>query len=246
MIDTEPPPGAVPRARWFGPLAELLRFVRAPRTPLPPLAGRRAALNFYGRLLVLIWLFNLAWLLLTFGVKDAAGAEHMEFGAPTLGLLFALAVWVPVLEELTFRSWLKRCAYLPLIAMFLFVRWLVPDLLKAIQVTAVLLSALGLLARRERLLAVQARGDALLARAFPLLLHMSTIGFAFAHTVNWNVAPGQLWVVPLLVVPQLVLGYALAYARVRSGLAAAIALHGTSNAFVWLVLWLSTLADDMP
>lgn len=204
-----------------------------------PFAGRGAAIRFYAHLMALVWLCYFAWAFVSFGIREAAGAGHASLGAPTLGLLFAIAVVAPLKEELLFRSWLKHCAYIAAIAVYLPVRMLADSDAAAVQVTAALFIAVMLLAKSRRLRAIAARGDAALARAFPLLLHGSTVAFALAHTINWELAPGKVWALPLLVLPQLLLGYVLAYARMRSGLTAAIALHAANNGLMWLLLWLS-------
>lgn len=230
---------AKPR-RWLAPAVEVIRFARAPRAALQPFESRLAAWRFYAHLMGLVWLCFFAWAFISFGLREASGAGHAGLGAPTLGLLFAIAVVAPVTEELLFRSWLKHCMYLPVIAIYLPIRALVDGLVMAVQVTAVLLTAILMLVKAERVRAMAARGDAGLARVFPVLLHGSTLAFAFAHTVNWDLAPGKVWVLPLLVLPQLLLGYVLAYARMRTGLALAIALHAANNGLMWSLLWLAS------
>lgn len=78
-----------------------------------------------------------------------------------------------------------------------------------------------------------ARKRASLAVLFPVAVWTSTIAFALLHLTNFRDGPASVSAL-LFVVPQLWSGLIFAFARMRLGLVAAILLHASINAIVFL------------
>jgi len=220
------------------PLRELSRFVRAPGLPMPAFESRGRAFGFYAHLLSLTLVLQLGVIVLAAGIKDGAGVEFRGFGAHGWVLAITLIGVVPVLEELIFRSWLTRSGFLLAIAVLCAVRLLMPflSLLVAIQVAAYVVVGLALIVRKERFRRFVAAADEVLARWLPATVPLSTGVFALIHVPNWDLPPGALWLVPLVVLPQFISGLMLAYARVRSGLKVSIVLHAAINTLAVLAI----------
>lgn len=233
------------RAGVLSPLAELWRFLRAPQAPMPAFPTRGLALRFYAHLFLLMLALQFAWVLLAAGIKEDGGAAFRGFGLRGWALAVVLVLIVPVMEELIFRSWLKQSVFLPVLALWFAFRQLAPwlPLATALQLLALALVLLALVLRTERLRAAERRGDEVLARWLPVTVPLSTTWFAVIHVPNWDLPATSLWLVPVLVLPQFASGLMFAYARLRSGLGAAIGLHAALNAVVVLVLLAATLAE---
>ncbi len=222
--------------RLLTPLRELWRFWRAPGQPMPAFTSRGRAIGFYAHLLVLLLVLQFAWVFLAAGIKAGQGAAFRGFGVQGWMLPVVLIVLVPAMEELIFRSWLTRSAFLSVLALWFGIRHLMPflSLSAAIQVSAYAVIAVAFIVRKERLRTAAQQADAVLVRWLPVTVPLSTAFFALVHVPNWDLPSTSLWLVPALVLPQFVSGLMFAYARVRSGLGAAIALHATINTFVVL------------
>ncbi len=67
------------------------------------------------------------------------------------------------------------------------------------------------------------------SRYFGLIFYVFTFAFGFYHITNFKITPTILYLSPLLVSPQLLIGLLLGYIRVRLGLQWAILLHALYN-----------------
>jgi hypothetical protein len=69
---------------------------------------------------------------------------------------------------------------------------------------------------------------------FPVVFFGSAVVFGFVHATNWHFdRPSLAFVLlPLLVLPQGLIGVVLAYTRVRMGLRGSMLLHASYNATV--------------
>lgn len=66
-------------------------------------------------------------------------------------------------------------------------------------------------------------------RYFNYIFYVFTLAFGFYHITNFEISPSVLYLSPLLVSPQLVIGLLLGYIRIRLGLGWAIILHALYN-----------------
>ncbi len=67
------------------------------------------------------------------------------------------------------------------------------------------------------------------SRYFNILFYLFTLAFGFYHLTNFEIDSTILYLSPLLVAPQLIIGLMLGYIRVRLGLEWAILLHACYN-----------------
>ena len=84
------------------------------------------------------------------------------------------------------------------------------------------------------------------SRYFGIVFYFFTIAFAFYHISNFEISPLILYLSPLLVSPQLIIGLLLGYIRVRLGLEWAILLHSLYNLLIIGPIILLKLADVTP
>jgi len=79
---------------------------------------------------------------------------------------------------------------------------------------------------------------------FTTIIWYSAVLFGFAHSSNW-IEVGQLWyLIPLLVIPQLIGGISLAFTRVRLGLQYSILGHFILNLLGTILIYNSLLVDE--
>ncbi len=161
-------------------------------------------------------------------------------------------LWGPLSEEVTFRLFLR---YSPLAigfsSAFLFVLLfemlvtLVPGLeskyealvegnllmflLGLIGFTLLSATIVGLLAK---FFIKKEKADYFFARYTPLFVHLSSLIFSFVHFFNYE-NHHELWIaLPLLVAPQLMLGYIMAFIRLRFGFIWSLGFHSFHNAAI--------------
>ncbi len=67
------------------------------------------------------------------------------------------------------------------------------------------------------------------SRYFPLALYVSIAAFGLIHIFNFETYENALWMVPFLILPQLVTGVFLSYIRVRMGFVYGILFHALFN-----------------
>ncbi|MGI9547715.1 MAG: CPBP family intramembrane glutamic endopeptidase [Flavobacteriaceae bacterium] len=64
---------------------------------------------------------------------------------------------------------------------------------------------------------------------FGIIFYLFTLAFGFYHITNFELTPTVLYLSPLLVAPQLIIGLLLGYIRIRLGLIWAMMLHSCYN-----------------
>ena len=233
-------------------IVDFLQFLRRPR-PGPRLGAHaiggsiRADFSLgapWWRLLnwaLLLWLVNLfVFAPLALSAAQAAGAQH-RLDLLNLPWLTAL-IWAPVVEELTFRYVLRRPAMI-----IWFVPLMVAILVQGPTVTSVVMAVLALLLvaapawypgdhrwRRGWALSWSQRG--LARRLYPWLFHLAAVAFAAVHLYNFRLNSMELFLLPLLVLPQWVTGLVLGWIRVRRGIGASMCLHAMFNGGPLLML----------
>jgi membrane protease YdiL (CAAX protease family) len=211
---------------------------------MPAFTSRAGAVGFYAHMLLLLLGLQLGWIVLAAGIKAEEGVAFRGFGADGWTLAVVLIIMAPTLEELLFRSWLTRSVFLSVLGVCHGIRHLMPflSLLAAIQFSAYAVMALALIIRAERLRTAMRRADAVLVRWLPVTVPLSTAVFALTHVSNWDLQVTSPWLIPVVVLPQFVSGLMFAYARVRSGLGVAIALHATINTVAVLAVSAGSVA----
>ncbi|MEM9858783.1 MAG: CPBP family glutamic-type intramembrane protease [Bacteroidota bacterium] len=64
---------------------------------------------------------------------------------------------------------------------------------------------------------------------FPYVFYLSVMVFGFVHITNFEEYESFLWIMPLLTLPQLVIGVFLGFTRIKYGLRWSILLHALHN-----------------
>ena len=168
-----------------------------------------------------------------------------------LTLLALAGIIAPLWEETAFRLPLAPfhvARVLPALALFgvLVVPSKSPptQLLLGVPLVVAALVCAGALASKSW----NARLCAWWAKHFRWVLTLSILGFGFAHASNYQFSaqkPGTLALIPLLVMPQLIAGILLAYARLKLGFWFAVLLHSGVNTVLMLAV-LSAPTDEKP
>ena len=65
-------------------------------------------------------------------------------------------------------------------------------------------------------------------KVFPVIIICSSLLFGFVHITNFE-GEFEWWLVPFLVLPQIILGFGFAFARVKYGLVWSVICHSTYN-----------------
>ncbi|HEX7387375.1 MAG TPA: CPBP family glutamic-type intramembrane protease [Castellaniella sp.] len=192
---------------------------------------------------VVLWLVNLmVFAPLALSAAQAAGAVH-RLNVQHLPWLTAL-IWAPVIEELTFRYVLRRPAVL-----WWFVPLMAIVLAQGPGVTSGMIAVLAFLLamaplwygrghRWQRAWTLSWAGRRWVCRAYPWFFHVVALAFAAVHLFNFRLNDMELFLLPLLVLPQWVTGLVLGWMRVRRGIGASMCLHAVFNAGPLLVLGL--------
>ncbi len=76
---------------------------------------------------------------------------------------------------------------------------------------------------------------------FPWIYYVSSLLFGLVHLGNFENAKDLLWLTPILVAPQIIMGFFLGYLRVRLGLRYAILMHMSHNGILFLMISSSEL-----
>jgi hypothetical protein len=165
---------------------------------------------------------------LAFALPDDIQTLFWRVDIETNMLLLSALLIAPVVEELLFRAGLRNATYLAffgpaLVALF------AGSPAVALAMWAAAMACL-LVWRRQL---ARAGGRVKMARHFSrryrLWFWVYAGAFALLHTSNFTPTTGQYLWLPLLVLPQFLMGAGFGYVRIRNGLAGAMALHFTHN-----------------
>ncbi len=185
------------------------------------------SLGRIGAWVVFLWAINL----LAFGPLASAVSTSTGSDSRLLDMQlswFLVVVWAPVIEELTFRLWLRRPAW----ALWI-LPWVIGGIFYATTTASIVGVALGLALTLTVLSVRRVQWSWALrrrfVRVFPLVFYTSVLAFALTHLGNFTFSGTGLFMI-LLVLPQLSSGLVLGWMRVRYGIISAIALHALFNA----------------
>ena len=149
--------------------------------------------------------------------------------------LFSLAVIAaPLLEEMLFRFPLKfRRGAIALTLVF--IGTLTANILQllGLEFVQATIIAVVLIVGVSTLLYLNLndgdRLDDFSNRYYSYFFYAAALLFAFAHVFNYELTSEQMWMTPILVLPQMLLGLMLGFLRVKYGLWASILAHALNN-----------------
>jgi membrane protease YdiL (CAAX protease family) len=211
-------------------------FLRRPALPQRVTGIRPCAIAATAKLFALD-LVLMGLLLVVIGLASAAGVKLPESAIDKLTLgplwLAIIVVMAPVAEELAFRSWLsgKPGHVAGFAALFL---GLAVPVLSGMQGHPILLLggfSIGLIVALALLYWLRKHPPfPFFSRHFVWFYAAASLVFALAHLTNYS--QGAALILLPLVIPQLLVGLILGYARVTYGLWSDIALHMSHNALL--------------
>lgn len=74
------------------------------------------------------------------------------------------------------------------------------------------------------------------ASSYRIVFYVTAIVFALAHISNFQIEPERIFITPLLVLPQFILGLYLGYVRIKRGIASSIFIHAFNNSIPFMIL----------
>lgn len=178
-----------------------------------------------------LWVINLFVIgPIVISVVQETGATHL-LDPKKLPWLLAV-VWAPIVEELLFRFGLRRPVQIiwliPLVCLAL---WHGPGWVQSIMITAAILLAIQS-TRPVHTLVISSKSYRFLRTYryyFGWVLHLSVMGFAGLHILNFKFEDINWLVLPIIVLPQWLAGMVMAWVRVSRSFADAMLLHALYN-----------------
>ena len=216
------------RAEW----GRYRSFLRRPTLPeqATPVSGASIIATLRLAALDLTLAGGLILVAMTATTLGFSSPSHaLEQFAFTPGLVLAIVVLAPLMEELFFRGWLsgRPGAVWPVILLGIAAIALVlagkDSALVAAGIAGIAVPAALALA----IMLCKRPAWGWFASAFPLFFWLSTTAFALVHLLNYR--EGSLAMLLPLVLPQLIAGSIFGYARVTYGLWASMLLHVLHN-----------------
>ncbi|PKV63130.1 CPBP family glutamic-type intramembrane protease [Pontibacter ramchanderi] len=228
-------------------------FLKAPQPLQPQLLEPKQVWRPLLQLFALKFSLSVGITLVIFGLLSLLGFDH--FGSHRLEVflqethpllvLLAVAVVGPAIEEFFFRAPL-RYTRKRLIVSFLTINiFVLPPLLEMSRIST-LVSALVWLTTLALGIWVVLSDDRaeymrqVWEKRFGAVFYTFTVVFALVHLANYENLNLPAALIPLLVVPQFIGALFWSYMRLRFGLTWAILAHGTSNALLLALTYLTT------
>lgn len=234
---------------------DMARYVRRPHFIARPMPFGLHTLSALLKLLVFAVLM-LPVLGLVMGVLVAVSgvslpdpSDDFQDMMKQSNFIFLAAIVAPLVEEGLFRSWLGKRWGVLLIAPLLLggiVLWMTfkpsadaPSEFSLLMIILMLGSFAVYIMRYLKLRREDAVLEAALAKVFPFAFWGTSLAFGAMHLANYEDGSMGL-LLPVLVMPQFMIGVMLGYIRMRFGLLAAMVFHGAYNGLVVTVI--TTLA----
>jgi len=189
-----------------------------------------------------------------FGFEGQNSVQSAILSYPTWLFFILVAVQAPLSEELAFRLFLKP-GYWRWIGSFFgisfyFQQTLPKDLiflnyglslnfdylLSAFANSVVLSAVLALLWKKWP--KFQTKLEIYFSRYFAQCCYLSALLFGVIHIQNYSGLSGLIWLTPLLVLPQTIIGFVITYLRVRMGFKWAVLAHSLYNSLAAMPIFI--------
>lgn len=222
---------------------DMMRYLRKPH----PIARREAftpdavlsilkLLGFAFLMLPLLGIFMGVIFAVT-GVTLPEPSEEFTDMASSPNFIFLAAIMAPIVEEFLYRAWLGRGWGVFLVAPLLLVGLALGVLVGTEGLSSAMRSGLAImiigsfalyLSRYLKVRRDVVSLDKALIKVCPFAFWGSSLGFGLMHLANYEGGEMGL-LLPLIILPQFVVGVILGYVRMRFGLLSAIVFHGAYN-----------------
>ncbi|ASY37411.1 CPBP family glutamic-type intramembrane protease [Taylorella equigenitalis] len=232
----------------FKSIKELLLYIAHPKYIEHGPAHSDFSLNVpLGRIfkwVLLMWLVDLViFAPIVVAVSKNLGVDNQI--DPTLPYLVPLAaVWAPIVEELIFRFSLRRPMFWILcIPLGIMVFGSGPIFLSfaVVGVLVLVIIYLDSTGKLEEKYALPPKYKAVYYAYFPFVFHASVIVFACLHVFNYDIEEVSVLMF-LLVLPQLVTGYVIAWFRMKYSFISGVLFHAIFNGGPVILVWLAMKA----
>ena len=171
------------------------------------------------------------------GVSMPEPADEFTEMMNSRNFIFLAAIMAPLVEEVLFRSWLGRgwgvLVIAPLLLSFAALLGIsgAEELAPGVKITAVVIVTVAVIIYLFRYVALQKTQGVIETAAqkvFPYAFWGSCIAFGLMHLANYQGGDMGL-LLPLIVLPQFLIGIVLGFVRMRYGLMCAMVFHGSYN-----------------
>jgi len=171
------------------------------------------------------------------GVSMPEPADEFTEMMNSRNFIFLAAIMAPLVEEVLFRSWLGRgWGVLVIAPLLLSLAALLgisgaEELAPGVKITAVVIVTVAVIIYLFRYVALrktQGVIETAAQKVFPYAFWGSCIAFGLMHLANYQGGDMGL-LMPLIVLPQFLIGIVLGFVRMRYGLMCAMVFHGSYN-----------------
>nr|WP_315484325.1 CPBP family glutamic-type intramembrane protease [uncultured Undibacterium sp.] len=159
----------------------------------------------------------------------------LEFNS--VGAIFLILVFAPLIEELIFRAGLRNLQYSlfvgPALITLFFGQWqIAAGMFFFTMSIAAYLHFFGLSRQKKQYAGDEFRLGRQFIQHYPKIFWLYAGAFAIVHITNFRFNDASGLLVIFAVIPQLSMGALWGYARLRDGLSASIALHCLNNLII--------------
>ena len=215
-------------------IEEIQRFLRNPEPQQSHFRWIRVwEIYSWGSILAILSGILISIIIARFGVAPENAVEQVLEDASPWAFAFLAVIAAPVLEELLFRLPITRYKrdlwlWLGLMPLLVWVVFGFTPLIVSIMLVLMLIGGVMLfLIKKERF-------QFLVHKSFPLLVYLTSVIFGLIHLGNYSGLPWLSGGIVIFVLPQLIIGFLLAFARVRLGFLSTILLHALHNGSITL------------
>ncbi len=236
-------------------ILELIDYIRRPRLLVADQGSELQRFISIHILLLLALMASMFYMSFISVFIDLDSFQHqmdqeMEIIGP-LGIFVAAVIIAPLMEEYFFRygmryhrSFLSSIVLALGFAIFVFIQKL--TIIPAIIISAIVIAIFAFTKYRENRLSHSAKGirisKVIHHKYFKYAFYFQAVVFGLAHMSNFILdADTTILILPLLIVPQLILGFILGFIRMKYSFMANLYLHAIYNG---LLMTLAFMASD--
>lgn len=233
-------------------LHELLMFLRHPKPEAEKVSSRIKTARM---LLLLSWTFIvvfslgilLAWLTSAIGFQGTNLVESLVDEENVIITIILAAVIAPAIEEVVFRLPLIQTARnlaIALAALSVIVAARIQQLVPLLLLTAAIPLLAHLYIQLLSKQTVHYAVSTIYARHYGKIFYTLAILFGSVHMLNYTNVQSGIAILPLLIIPQTVVGVMLGFIRIKYGFTYAVVFHGLYNGLLIVPALLATRSSE--